>query len=65
MTRIVKKGKEIKRSRFRNRPGSSGQPPIKIKDSQLYDALVVALNNPPPASPQLKALMGHKPIWDR
>jgi uncharacterized protein (DUF1778 family) len=34
-----------------------------VLDPEKYDAFVAALDNPPPASPKLKALMKRKPLW--
>jgi uncharacterized protein (DUF1778 family) len=34
-----------------------------VLDPEKYDAFVAALDNPPPAGPNLTALMKRKPLW--
>ena len=36
-----------------------------VLEAEQYDAFMRALNNPPPASPTLKALMKKKPLWQK
>jgi uncharacterized protein (DUF1778 family) len=36
-----------------------------VLDVDKYDALVSALDNPPPVGPALKALMKRRPLWDK
>jgi uncharacterized protein (DUF1778 family) len=33
-------------------------------DPEQFDAFVAALDNPPPAGPELKALMARRPLWE-